>query len=185
MLIPIVQLALSFAKIGILTIGGGMVMLPLISAEMLKRGWMDDMEFINILGISEATPGPMALNCATFVGWKVEGLAGSAVATISLAIPAFFCVMIFGFIWRRYRDHPGTARLMRFLRVVMAGLILTLALQIGSQVMGAIPGGAGAKQTLWQLPLMAAVGVSVVRGKISPVTALLGGAVVGAALSLV
>ncbi len=180
----IVQLALSFAKIGILTVGGGMVMLPLISAEMLKHAWLTEMEFIDILGISEATPGPMALNCATFVGWRVAGIPGSVVATIAISIPAFFCVMIFGMIWRKYRDHPGTARLMKFIRTVMAGLILTLALNIGRQVLE-VPFKSGSVwETAYPLAVALGVGFLIVRGRVSPVTALLGGSVTGAVLSL-
>ena len=59
----ILQLAMAFAKIGLLTLGGGLAMLPLIRSEMLRHQWLTELEFVEILGISEATPGPLAVNC--------------------------------------------------------------------------------------------------------------------------
>lgn len=183
-MLAIFKLMLIFAKVGILTIGGGMVMLPLIRTEMLKHEWLTEAQFIDILGISEATPGPMALNCATFVGWRVAGIPGSLVATISIGIPAFLCVMVFGMIWRRYRKHPGMARLMKFLRTVMSALILTFAMQLGRVILGEAARAANWWDLAYPVLVTVVVMLIVLRGKISPVAALLGGAVVGAGFSL-
>ncbi len=179
-MIQLLQLALAFAKIGLFTLGGGMVMLPLIRAEMLQRCWLTEVQFIEILGISEATPGPLAMNCATFVGWRVAGLSGALVATFSLALPSLLLVLLFGFVWRRYQYHPGMTRVLGLLRPLLTGLILALAIRLGGAVLQG-DGGELTWQAAWPSLLVAAlVCVGVVRGRISPVTVLLSGALLGA-----
>lgn len=121
-------LAVAFFRIGLLTIGGGMAMLPLMQAEMLAQGWMTEVEFLDILGVAEMTPGPMAVNTATFVGYRVSGIAGSAVATTALCLPSLLCVCLLGFLWTRNRNHPLAGRVMTILRPVVSGLILAVAL---------------------------------------------------------
>jgi chromate transporter len=182
MILELFELALAFAKIGLLTIGGGMVMLPLIRSEMLAHGWLTEMQFIEILGVSEATPGPLAANCATFVGWRVAGLPGAIVATLSLAAPAFLCVMLFGMLWRKYQHHPGQARVMSLLRPIITGLILAVALRLCHVVLASETGAAGWLPA-WRPSLVAAlVCAAVAHGRLSPVLALLIGAGIGAGL---
>ncbi len=179
----ILQLAMAFAKIGLLTLGGGLAMLPLIRSEMLRHQWLTELEFVEILGISEATPGPLAVNCATFVGWRVAGVPGAAVATLSLAAPSLICVMLFGMVWRKYRNHPGLARVLSVLRPVIAGLILAVALRLCRVVLwaGMEPGG---WLPAWQpLAVAGVVCLLVVHGRWSPVLALAMGAVAGACLA--
>jgi chromate transporter len=65
-----------FLRIGVVTVGGGYAMLPLIRSELVRRGWMDDAMFLDILAIAEMTPGPIAINSATFVGLRVGGAGG-------------------------------------------------------------------------------------------------------------
>jgi len=82
-------------KIGALTFGGGYAMIPIIEEEVTKkRKWISEIEIMDILAISESTPGPIAVNTATYVGYKVAGIVGGIVATIGLTIPSF--VIIFG-----------------------------------------------------------------------------------------
>ena len=74
-----------FFKIGLLTIGGGYAMLPLIQKELISRGWLSAREFVDIVAIAEMTPGPIAINAATFVGYRLDGVLGSIAATTSIA----------------------------------------------------------------------------------------------------
>ncbi|MEI7901300.1 MAG: chromate transporter, partial [bacterium] len=67
------KLTYTFFKIGILTVGGGLAMIPIIQYEMVTRGWLDNQQFLDILGIAQMTPGPMSVNTATFVGYRVVG----------------------------------------------------------------------------------------------------------------
>ena len=86
----LLQLFISFFKIGAFSFGGGYAMLPLIKREVIEvHGWMTGAEFIDVLAISEMTPGPFAVNSATFLGNKVAGIPGSIVATFAVILPSF------------------------------------------------------------------------------------------------
>jgi chromate transporter len=164
----LLELSLAFAKIGLLTLGGGMAMLPLIRSEMLSHQWLTELQFVEILGLSETTPGPLAVNCATFVGWRIAGLPGALVATLSLVAPSLICVMLFGLVWRKYRNHPGMAR------------VLAMALRLCQVVLGADIEAGGWGQAWRPLVVAGAVGAAVVHGRLSPVVILLAGAIIGA-----
>ena len=80
----------TFFKIGAFTFGGGYAMIPLIQRETVeKQGWISDDDILEVVAIAESTPGPIAVNTATYVGFKMEGLFGAAVATFGLCTPAF------------------------------------------------------------------------------------------------
>ncbi|NLV89566.1 MAG: chromate transporter, partial [Tissierellia bacterium] len=86
----LIKLFISFFKIGAFSFGGGYAMLPLIKEEIIDvHGWLTNTEFIDIIAISEMTPGPIAINSATFLGYKVAGVLGSVVATIAVVLPSF------------------------------------------------------------------------------------------------
>ncbi len=123
-----VQLAAVFFKIGLFTIGGGLAMLPLIRGEMLACGWMTEAEFLDILAVAEMTPGPMAVNTATFVGYRLGGVAGALTATLALALPSLLTVCLLGALWRRHRKDPASVRILAVARPVIAGLVLAAAL---------------------------------------------------------
>ena len=78
------KLLFSFIKIGLFSFGGGYAMIPLIQREIEVNGWISSSEFVDIIAIAEMTPGPIAVNSATFVGYKTAGLLGSVVATIEI-----------------------------------------------------------------------------------------------------
>ena len=179
-MMELLQLFLAFAKIGLLTVGGGMAMLPLVRSEMLAHGWLTELEFVDILGISEATPGPLVVNCATFVGWRVAGLPGAVTATLALLVPSLVCVLLFGMVWRRYRHHPGMARVLAVLRPIVTGLILAVALRLCLIVLSESIAD-GEWLMAWRPLLVAgAVCLGVLHGKVSPVLLLLAGAGIGA-----
>ena len=92
------QLLFSFLKIGLFAFGGGYAMIPLIQAEILGQGWLSAQEFANIVAVSQMTPGPIAINAATFVGYRILGLGGAAVATLGVIIPPF--VLNFSMLFR-------------------------------------------------------------------------------------
>ena len=132
MIARLLTLSLGFAKIGALTFGGGLAMLPLMCAELEAHGWMATHEFLQLFGISEMTPGPMALNTATAVGWRVAGLPGAIVANLSLALPSFVCIVsLMAFIRRAGRADGGATKFtLRFLRPVITGMIVAATLQM-------------------------------------------------------
>ena len=90
MLKTLLKLFLAYMKIGLFTFGGGYAMIALIEDEIVsKRGWITKEELADIVVIAESTPGPIAINCSTYVGYKIGGVIGSAVATTAVVIPSF------------------------------------------------------------------------------------------------
>ena len=85
----IFHLFLTFLKIGAVSFGGGYGMIPLIQEEVIANGWMTTNEFLNFIAVAESTPGPIAVNMATFIGAGQFGFAGALVATLGVILPAF------------------------------------------------------------------------------------------------
>ena len=99
------QLLLSFLQIGLLSIGGGYAALPIIQSQVVDlHHWITMREFADILTISQMTPGPIAINGATFVGTKIAGLPGAIVASVGVVIPSFIIVLTLAFIYYKYRQ---------------------------------------------------------------------------------
>ena len=95
MLKTLLKLFLVYMKIGLFTFGGGYAMIALIEDEIVsKRGWITKEELADIVVIAESTPGPIAINCSTYVGYKIGGIIGSAVATTAVVIPSFAIIFI-------------------------------------------------------------------------------------------
>ena len=103
----LIKLFLSFFKIGLFSFGGGYAMLPLIKKEIIEvHGWLTNAEFIDIIAISEMTPGPIAINSATFLGYRISGILGSVVSTIAVVLPSFIIMsLIFHFV-NKFKDSP-------------------------------------------------------------------------------
>lgn len=99
------SLFLTFMKIGAFTFGGGYAMIPLIQKETVeKHNWISDEDILDIIAIAESTPGPIAINSATFVGYKVAGFWGSFFATIGMVIPSFVIIYIISKILKGFED---------------------------------------------------------------------------------
>jgi len=97
----LITLLLVFMKVGVMTFGGGYAMIPIIEDEVSKkRKWITEMEILDIIAISESTPGPIAVNAATYVGYKVAGIWGGIFATFGLAIPSFVIILIVSFFYK-------------------------------------------------------------------------------------
>lgn len=104
-LLKVVTLFVTFLKIGAFTFGGGYAMIPLIEREIVqKKKWISDEDILNIIAISESTPGPIAINSATFVGYKIAGFWGAICSTLGVVIPSFFVILIISVILRRFED---------------------------------------------------------------------------------
>jgi len=128
------KLAYVFIKIGLLTVGGGLAMIPIVQHEMISRGWLTHQQFLEILGVSQMTPGPLAVNTATFVGYRVTSLTnpeggfllamlGALCCTIAVCLPSLFCVNLFGRFWTTHRNHPCPQRIFELLRPIVTGLV--------------------------------------------------------------
>lgn len=90
-----IQLFISFFKIGLFTFGGGYAMIPLIEEEIIhKRQWMNKENLMEIIAISESTPGPLAINLATYIGYKQKKILGSIVTTVGVILPSFIIILL-------------------------------------------------------------------------------------------
>lgn len=129
------QLFLSFFKIGILGFGGGMAIVSLIQTEVQRYGWMSATEYLDILAISQMTPGPIGINCATYVGYTASGsILGSLVATCSIILPSLIIMMIISALYfrisRRWASNPIYQWSMVVIRAAVIGLIAAACVRL-------------------------------------------------------
>ena len=94
------ELFVTFFQIGLFTFGGGYAMIPMIQDAVMRKGWMTEQELIDFIAVSESTPGPFAINIATYVGAETQGILGSVCATFGVVLPSFVIILIipFGFV---------------------------------------------------------------------------------------
>lgn len=121
------KLVITFIKIGLFSFGGGYAMIPLIQKEIEANGWLTASEFVDIIAIAEMTPGPIAVNSATFVGYKTAGFWGGMAATMGVAIPSLVLILIISRYFFKFQKHPVNTALFYGIRPVIAGLIITAA----------------------------------------------------------
>ena len=125
------QLLLSFLQIGLLSIGGGYAALPIIQSQVVDlHHWITMREFADILTISQMTPGPIAINGATFVGTKIAGLPGAIVASVGVVIPSFIIVLTLAFIYYKYRQLDTIQAVLKGLRPAVVALIASAGLSL-------------------------------------------------------
>ncbi len=99
------KLFAAFFKIGAFTFGGGYAMIPLIQKEAVdKNGWVTDEDILEIIAIAESTPGPIAINSATFVGYRTAGVLGSVAATLGVVLPSFVLIYAISFVLRQFQE---------------------------------------------------------------------------------
>ncbi len=120
-----IKLFLSFVKIGLFSFGGGYAMIPLIQREIEMHGWLSSSEFIDIIAISQMTPGPIAVNSATFVGYKIAGIFGGAAATAGVVAPSLVIILIVSQFFFKYNKHTLNITIFYGIRPVIVGLIFT------------------------------------------------------------
>ena len=119
------DLFLTFFKIGAVSFGGGYGMLALIREEVLEHGWLTEDMFLNYLAVSESTPGPIAINMATFIGSNEAGILGSLVATIGVVLPAFLIMFVIVAFIRGFLKYKGARMVVDGIKPVANALIIT------------------------------------------------------------
>lgn len=129
------SLFLTFFKLGAFGFGGGYAMIALLEQEIARNySYIDSSEVVDILAISEMTPGPIAINAATFFGYRVGGVVGSLVATVSVVLPSFIIMSILIYIIKKYSESKYIAWFISGVRPVIIGLILSGAVAIAKGV---------------------------------------------------
>ena len=128
-------LFLEFLKIGLFTFGGGYAMIPLIKEVVLKHGWMNESQFLNMIGVSEVTPGPIAINMATYVGSTQAGFLGSLLCTIGVVLPAFIIMLLISILLKRFIKNRFVQASLSGIKFVAVALIASSALTIFADVL--------------------------------------------------
>ena len=133
------QLFISFLKIGLFGFGGGLAILSLIQHEVESHGWMTQEQFVDIVAVSQVTPGPIGINCATYVGYTATGsIWGSLLATLAIIIPNLVIMLLickaYFYISARFQRNIYFTRTMHTLRLSVLGLIGAAALALMTPV---------------------------------------------------
>jgi len=131
----IFQLFITFFKTGLLTFGGGYAMIPILQKEVSeKRKWIDEREIIDILAISESTPGPIAVNTATYVGYEVAGFWGSFFATLGLVLPSFGIIFLISFFYKDFMSWTIVQAAFKGLRIGVIILLIKAVIKLKKAV---------------------------------------------------
>lgn len=117
------QIFLTFAKIGAFTIGGGYAMLPVIQNEIVRKGWLKEEDFTDIVALAQSAPGLLAVNISIFTGHKLRGTKGSIIATIGSILPSFLIILAIAMMFSGYQDNPTIIKIFKGIRPVTVALI--------------------------------------------------------------
>ena len=169
-------LFLTFLKIGAFTFGGGYAMIPLIQHETTeKHHWITDDDILEIVAIAESTPGPIAINSATFVGYRVGGFLGAMAATLGVVLPSFAIILAISYLLRGFGDLPAVQYAFRGIRAGVLALLVkavwTMYKKVGKNLVGYI--------------VMAAAFIAVALFDVSVLWVIIGCAVFGLVTSLI
>ncbi|MGO1368672.1 MAG: chromate transporter [Senegalia sp. (in: firmicutes)] len=164
------KLFLSFFKIGLFSFGGGLAMLPFIQEELIEnRGWISAKEFIDMLAISQVTPGPIAINAATFLGFSIKGVLGSAIATVSVILPSFIILIIIAHFLEKFKNSKYVEWIFAGIRPVVLGLVASALYLVGKESIVDIKGA------ILALIIFFLVGIK----KVNPIICIIGAAITG------
>ncbi len=165
------ELFLVFFRIGLFTLGGGYAMLPLIEHEIIdKKKWIGSEDFLNALAIAQSLPGPIAVNTATFVGYRLRGVSGCLAGVLGTVMPSFLCMIVIAAFFRGIKDNATVAAVFTGIRPAVAALVAASAWSLGVK----------AKLTPFTLCLAVLAAACVWLGRISPAWVVLAIAFAGA-----
>ncbi len=122
------ELFLTFLQIGAFSFGGGYGMISLIREKALMHGWLTEEELLNMIAVAESTPGPIAVNMATFVGSSQGGFLGAILATLGVVLPSFIIILIIAALIRNFMKYAGVKAFLSGIRPCVVGLILATAI---------------------------------------------------------
>lgn len=168
------QLFFVFARIGLFGFGGGVAMLPMIYQGAQSFGLMSEEEFANLVAISHVTPGPIAVNAATYVGYQCAGFGGAVAATIGVALPSFILVILISCFIKKYQESRWVEGAFTGIRPVTAGLI-------GAAIVFMIQSLGDAANAVSAV-IIAGTVILVGKYKVSPIIMIIGAGFIGAIL---
>ena len=127
----LLQLFWNFLVIGAVSFGGGYGMISLVRETVLGHGWLTESEFLSFIAVSESTPGPLAVNMATFIGASQAGLAGSFAATVGVVLPSFVIILVIAALIRNFLQYAGVQAFLSGVRPCVVATILATAVTMG------------------------------------------------------
>ena len=158
------QIFTTFAKIGAFTIGGGYAMIPLIQEEVVnKKRWIEEVDFMDVLAISQSAPGLLSVNISIFLGYRLRGTKGSVVATLGSVLPSFLIILMIAMFFAGYQDNPTVMKIFKGIRPVVVALIAVPMINMAKK----------AKLNIYTAALAVATALLVTFFKISPIYILL------------
>lgn len=128
MIAILLELFWEFIKIGFFTFGGGYAMIPMIEEAVLTKGWLQSttLTLVDFIAVSESTPGPFAINIATFVGMTEAGVLGAIAATLGVVLPSFLVIFIVARFFTKFSSNPTVQSIMGGIRPVVVGILLSV-----------------------------------------------------------
>ena len=177
-----VKLFWSFFQVGLFSIGGGYAALPLIHNQVVDmHGWLSMSEFADVITISQMTPGPIAINSATFVGIRIAGLPGAIIATIGCVFPSCVIVLTLAFIYYKFRGLSTVQGVLNGLRPAVIALIASAGLALVELSFWNGKGISGNFQNLdaFAVIIFAIALVILRKWKVNPVFVMLGAGIIG------
>ncbi len=130
----------TFLKIGLFTIGGGYAMIPLMEAEVINsHNWLSPAEFLDIIAVAEMTPGPVSINAATFIGYRLAGVTGSLITTLGVITPSLVLLLLFSRLLNKLIHNPRAESFINGLRSALVALILLASFNLGQTAIIDIP----------------------------------------------
>lgn len=182
------RLFITFFKIGLISFGGGYAMIPIIEDAIVKNGWLTPADFYNIIAVSETTPGPIAVNSATFVGYRVAGFFGGISATIGIAMPSLIIIILISTYLFKYKDSKVVENIFGWLRPVITGLIIVAGFHVAKTSLineGAemsIPFNISSVFNIKGLIIFGLTAIMLGKTKIHPILAIVGSGILGVIL---
>ena len=131
----LLTLFLTFFKIGLFTFGGGYAMISVIEHTCVeKKQWITHEDLVNVTVIAESTPGPVAINCATFVGYKQKGFLGAVAATLGVVLPSFLIIWVISMFLDRFLEISWVASAFKGIRIAVGLLILDVGIRMAKKM---------------------------------------------------
>lgn len=140
MIALLIKLFYTFFKIGLFTFGGGYAMIPLIEEEIMKNQWIESIQtLVDFIAISESTPGPFAINIATFVGYHQAGILGALFATIGVIMPSFIIIMLIARLFTRFSKNQYVQGFLSGIRPIIVGILFSVSIGFISLALMHVP----------------------------------------------
>lgn len=129
-----IELFLNFLVIGAVSFGGGYGMISLVRETVLSKGWLTESQFMDFIAVSESTPGPLAVNMATFIGSSQGGILGAFTATLGVVLPSFFIILIIAAVLKNIFKYAGVKAVLTGIRPCIVAMIIATAISMGLNI---------------------------------------------------